>query len=252
MSIELVMPSHHLILCCPLLLLPSIFPSIKVFSNESALHIRWPKYWSFSISPSNEYSGLISFKIDWLYLLAVQGTLQESSPTPQLKSINSSALSLLYGPTLTSIHDYWKNHILGSADSEIWILLATTALTVQKVKEAFSSPHSPLSKTYAHPEFLWTYIALAWPTSHHRLPFPVVDFYVLCPTISGTLSSMSLYEHVSGCGWISWKEKSASVKIQVLVPGLGNAWGQGQVFMGSSYSWKPTGWLCLSCQVREL
>ena len=78
MSIELVMPSNHLILCCPLLLLPSIFPSIGVFSNESVLCIRWPKYWSvsFSISPSNEYSGLISFRIDWLDLLAVQGTLK--------------------------------------------------------------------------------------------------------------------------------------------------------------------------------
>ena len=78
MSIESVMPSDHLILCCPLLLLPSIFPSISVFSNESAHRIRWPKYWSFSfsISPSNEYSGLISFRIDWLYLIAVQGTLK--------------------------------------------------------------------------------------------------------------------------------------------------------------------------------
>ena len=78
MSIESVMPSNHLIPCSPLLLLPSIFPSIWVFSNESALHIRWPKYWSFSfnISPSNEYSGLISFKIDWLILLTVQGTLK--------------------------------------------------------------------------------------------------------------------------------------------------------------------------------
>ena len=78
MSIELVMPSNHLILCCPLQLLPSIFPSIRVFSNESILRIRWPKYWSFSfsISPSNEYSGLISFQIDWLDLLAVQGTLK--------------------------------------------------------------------------------------------------------------------------------------------------------------------------------
>ena len=78
MSIESVMPSNHLILCHPLLLLPSIFPSIRVFSNESALHIRWPKYWSFSfsISPSNEYSGLISFRMDWLDLLAVQGTLK--------------------------------------------------------------------------------------------------------------------------------------------------------------------------------
>ena len=78
MSIELVMSSNHLILCCPLLLLPSIFPSIRVFSNESVLRIRWPKYWSFSfsISPSNEYSGLISFRVDWLDLLAVQGTLK--------------------------------------------------------------------------------------------------------------------------------------------------------------------------------
>ena len=76
MSIKLVMPSNHLILCCPLLFLPSIFPSIKVFSNESALYIRWLKYWSFSFSPSNEYSGLISFRIDWFDLLAVQGTLK--------------------------------------------------------------------------------------------------------------------------------------------------------------------------------
>ena len=76
MSIELVMPSNHLILCHPLLFLPSIFPSIRVFSNESVLHIKWPKYSSFSISPSNEYSGLISFRMDWLDLLAVQGTLK--------------------------------------------------------------------------------------------------------------------------------------------------------------------------------
>ena len=111
-SISSVMPSSHLILCCPLLLLPSIFPNIRVFSNESALCIRWPKYWSFSfnISPSNEHPGPISFKMDWLDLLAVQGT-QESSPTPQFKSINSSA-HFLYSPTLTSIHDHWKNHSL--------------------------------------------------------------------------------------------------------------------------------------------
>ena len=113
MSIESVMPSSHLTLCCPLLLLSSIFPSIRVFSNESVLRIRWPKYWScsFSISPSNEYSGLISFRMDWLDFLTVQGTL-ESSPTPQFKRINSSAFSFLYSPTLTSIHDYWKNHSL--------------------------------------------------------------------------------------------------------------------------------------------
>ena len=94
MSVESVMPSNHLILCRPLLLLPSIFPSIRGFSNESALRIMWPKYWSFSfnISPTNEHPGLISFRMDWLDLLAVQGTL-ESSPTPHCKSINSSALS---------------------------------------------------------------------------------------------------------------------------------------------------------------
>ena len=76
MSIEWVMPSNHRILCRPLLLPPSVFPSIRVFSNESALHIRWPKYWNFSISPSSEYSGLISFRMDWLDLLAVQETLK--------------------------------------------------------------------------------------------------------------------------------------------------------------------------------
>ena len=110
MSIESVMPSNHLILCRPLLL-PSILPSIGVLTNESVLHIRWPKYWSFSlsISPSNEYLGLISFRMDWLDLLAVQGALK-NLPTPQFKSINSLVLSFLSSPTFTSIHDYWKNH----------------------------------------------------------------------------------------------------------------------------------------------
>ena len=109
------MPSNHLILCRPLLLLPSIFPTIRVFSNESVLHIRWPKYWSFSFSiqwifnTSNEYSGLTSFRMDWFDLLAAQGTLK-SSPIPQFKSINSSVFSFLYSPTLTYIYDYWKNH----------------------------------------------------------------------------------------------------------------------------------------------
>ena len=93
MSIESVMPSNHLILCRPLLLPHSVFPSIRVFSNESFLCIMWAKYWSFSfsISPSNKYSGLISFRMDWLDLLAVQGTL-DSSPTPQSQSINSSVI----------------------------------------------------------------------------------------------------------------------------------------------------------------
>ena len=107
MTIESVMPSNQLILCHPLLLPPSIFPSIRVFSSESVLHIRWPEYWSFSlnISPSNEYSGLISFRIDCLDLLAVQGTLK-SLIQHQFKNINSSVLSFLYSPSLTSRHDY--------------------------------------------------------------------------------------------------------------------------------------------------
>ena len=113
MSIELVMPSSHLILCYPLLLLPPIPPSIRVFSNESTLHMRWSKYWSFSFSiiPSKEHPGLISFRMDCLDLLAVQGTLKN------LLQHHSSKASILqhstfYGPTLTSIHDYWKNHSL--------------------------------------------------------------------------------------------------------------------------------------------
>ena len=94
MSIELIMLSNHLILCRPLLLPPSVFPSIRIFSNESVLHIRWPKYWSFSISPSNEYSGLISFRIDRLDLLAVQGTLKSLQHSVQKHQFFSAQLSL--------------------------------------------------------------------------------------------------------------------------------------------------------------
>ena len=113
MSFESVMPSNHFTLCHPLLLPPSIFLNIRVFSNESVLCIRGPKYWSFSfnINPSNEYSGLISFRMDWLDLLAVQVTLKSLIQHHSSKaSINSLSLSFLYSPTLTSIHDYWKNH----------------------------------------------------------------------------------------------------------------------------------------------
>ena len=112
-SIELVMTPNNLILYRPLLLPPSIFPSIRVFANESVLCITWKKYWSFSfsVSPSNEYSGLISFRMDWFDLPEVQGTLQ-SILQHHSKSINSLVLSFLYSPTLTSIHDYWKNHSL--------------------------------------------------------------------------------------------------------------------------------------------
>ena len=110
MCIESVMPSNHLIYCCPLFLLCSILPSTRVFSNESVLHIRWPKYWSFSfsISHSNEYSGLISF-IGLTGLISfLSKDSQDSSSAPQFKSINSSTLSFFYGPTFISMHDYQK------------------------------------------------------------------------------------------------------------------------------------------------
>ena len=107
-TIESVMPSSHLILCHPLLFLPSIFPNIRVFSNESVLHIRWPKKWSFSfsISPSNEHSGLISFRMDWLDLFAVQGTLKSLLQHHSSKS--SILLCSAFFSTLTFTHDYWK------------------------------------------------------------------------------------------------------------------------------------------------
>ena len=113
MSIKSVMPTSHLILCRPLLLLPPIPPSIRVFSNKSILHIRWPKYWSFSFgsSPSKEHPGLMSFRMDWLDLLAVQGTLKS------LLQHHSSKASILrhsafFTVQLTSIHDHWENHTL--------------------------------------------------------------------------------------------------------------------------------------------
>ena len=116
MSAESVLPSNHLILHHPLLLLPLIFLSIRIFFSESALRIRWPKYWSFSfrISPSNEYLGLIFFMIDWFDLCCPRDS--QESPAPQCKSINSSSLSLLYRPTLTSVHNSWKNHSLDYSD----------------------------------------------------------------------------------------------------------------------------------------
>ena len=117
MSIESTMLCNHLILCCPLLLLPSIFLSIRVLSSELALCVRWPKYWSFScsISPSSEYSGLISFRIDWLDLLAVQGTLKNLHQHHSSKA-SVLALSLLYGSTLTSVRNFWKNPSLDCMD----------------------------------------------------------------------------------------------------------------------------------------
>ena len=133
------MPSNHLILSCPFLLLPSIFPSIKVFFTESALCIREPKYWSisFSISTSSEYSGLISFRIDWFDLLAVQETLKSLLQNHSLK-----ALSLLYGPPLIPIHDYWKNHnvdytdLVGKVMSVLFSMLSRFVIFLMSHKRA--------------------------------------------------------------------------------------------------------------------
>ena len=118
MSIESVMPSSHLILCHPLLLLPPVPRSIRVFSSKSTLHMRWPKYWSFSfnISPSKETPSTDFLQNGLVGSPCTPRDSQESSPTPQFKSINSSALSFLYSPTLTSIHDHWKNHSLDQMD----------------------------------------------------------------------------------------------------------------------------------------
>ena len=114
--IESVMPSNHLNLCRPLLLLPSIFPSIKIFSSEPVLRIRWLKYWSFSISPSHEYSRWIFLEDGLVGSPCSPRDSQEPSPTPQFESINSSVLSSLYSPSVTSRHDYWKNHSFDSMD----------------------------------------------------------------------------------------------------------------------------------------
>ena len=141
MSIESVMPSNHLILCCPLLLLPPIPPSIRVFSNESTLCMRWPKYWSFSFSiiPSKEIPGLISFRMDWLD--SQPRDSQESSPTPQFKSINSSVLSFL--GTLKSL--------LQHHNSKASILQCSVFFTVQ-----LSHPYMTTGKTIALTS--WTFV----------------------------------------------------------------------------------------------
>ena len=111
-SIKSAMSSNHLILCHPLLLLPSIFPSIEVFPSKLILHVRWPKYWrsSYSISPFSEYSGLISFRIDWLDLLAVQRTLKNLLQHDNSKASVVPYSAFFHGPSLTFVHDYWKNH----------------------------------------------------------------------------------------------------------------------------------------------
>ena len=138
MSFESVMPPNHLILSCPLLFLPLVFPSIKGFSSESALPIRCPRYWNFSISPSNEYSGLISFRI---WSPCCPRDSQESSPATQFEDISSLALSLLYVPTLRSVHDYWKNHSLN-----IWTFVGKAMSLLFNMLSRFVIAFLPRSK----------------------------------------------------------------------------------------------------------
>ena len=142
MSIESVMPSNHLIFCCPLFFLPSVFPSIRVFSNDSVLHIRWPKYWSFSfsINPSNKYSGLISFRIDQFDLLAVQGTLKSLLQYHSSKA-SSSVLSLLYCPILTSYVTTGK-----SIPLTIWTFVGKVTSLLFKMLSRFVIVLLPRSK----------------------------------------------------------------------------------------------------------
>ena len=157
MSIESVTPSSQLILCSPLLLLPSIYPSIRVFSNDPALRIRWPKYWSFSfnISPSNEHPGLLCSRMDWLDLLAIQGILKS------LLQYHSSkhqffALSFLYSPTFTSIHDHWKNHSLDFVDEVMCLLFNMMSRLVSTLAwkipwmEEHGRPQSMMSQRVGH------------------------------------------------------------------------------------------------------
>ena len=145
------MPSSHLILCRPLLLLPPIPPSIRVFSNESTLCMRWPKYWSFSfsISPSKEYSGLISFRMDWLDLLAVQWTLKSLLQHHSSKALILPALSCLYSPTLTSIHYYRKTIALtrwtfvGKVMSLLFNMLSAAAAAAAKLLQSYPTLCDP-------------------------------------------------------------------------------------------------------------
>ena len=150
MSIELVKPSNHLILCCSRLLLPSIFPSIKVFSNESVLCIRWPKYWNFSISPSNEYSELISSRIDWLYLLAVQGTLKS---LPQHHSSKASILRSSAFFTVQLSHPYMTTG--KTIASAIWAFVRKVMSLIYNMPSMFVIASLALCYTHAPMLVLW-------------------------------------------------------------------------------------------------
>ena len=176
MSIVSVMPSNHLILCCPLLLLPSVFPIIRVFTNEPVLCIRWPKYCSFnfSISPSNEYSGLIPLGIDWFGLLVVQVTLK-SSPAPKFERIHCSHL---YGPNLTSVHEYWENRSFDYQFSSVQfssVQFSSVAQSCLTLCNPWTSAHqASLSLTNSQSSLKLISIELVMPSNHLILCHPLL------------------------------------------------------------------------------
>ena len=203
--------SNYLILCRPLLLLVSVFPSIKVFSNESALHIRYPKYWSFSVSPSSEYSRLTNVSIDWFDALTVQGS-QESSPSPQFKSINSLVLNLPYGPTLTSIHDYQKTISSVQSLSHLQLFaphgLQHTRLPCSSPTPRACSYSCPLSR-WCHPTISSSLIPFSClQTSQASGSFPVSRVFRSGSQSIGASASVSVLpmntQDCSPLGWTGW------------------------------------------------
>ena len=192
MSIELVMPSNHLIHCCPLLLLSSIFPSIRVFSNESALRIRWPKYWSFSfsISPSKDYLGLISFRIDWFELLAVQGTLksllQHHSSKPLILQLSVFFMVQLSHPYVTTGKDIalTRQTFVGKVMSLLFNMLSRLVITfLSRSKHLLSQLQSPSAVILEPKKILSLFplfphlFAMKWiETGCHDLSFLNVEF----------------------------------------------------------------------------
>ena len=184
------MPSNHLILCHPLLLLPSIFPSIRVFSNKSVLRIRWPKYWSvsFNISPSNEHSGLISFRMDWFDLLAVQGTLKSHLQHHSSKASILQCSAFFMVQLLTSTHDYWKNHSFDyDYDYGLWTFVSKVMSLLFNMLSIFVSSLSPipnhnynLSCTRVYQEINDFYLVFpVWPLSNN-CAFYIKTLVVVC------------------------------------------------------------------------
>ena len=158
MSIELVILSNHLILCHSFFFLPSIFPGIRIFSSESVLHIRWSKYWSFNFSQQSfQWIIRVDFLKDGLvWAPCSPKDSQESYPTPQFKSINSSALSLIYGPTLTSVHDYWKNYSFDNIDL-YWQMMSLLFNTLSRFVIDFLSKSKCQFHGCSHcPQWFWS------------------------------------------------------------------------------------------------